>query len=166
MKTLLIVNGPMGVGKSATCRHLLELLQPAAYLDGDWCWNVHPFAVSKESRRRGMDNIAHLLAGYLDGAAVDAVIFGWVMHRQTIFDELLGGLGDRQFRLQRVTLVCSPEVLRARLMADVEAGLRDTDIIARSLERLAQCAALDTPKLDVGTISPEEAARRVAAMIR
>lgn len=56
-KTLLLVNGPMGAGKPAVCRELLELLRPGAYLDGDWCWMTRPFQVTEESRAMVMDSI-------------------------------------------------------------------------------------------------------------
>ena len=50
MKTLIFINGPMGVGKTAVCRELLERLTPGVYLDGDWCWNMNPFQVTDETK--------------------------------------------------------------------------------------------------------------------
>lgn len=45
-KRLIVVNGPMGVGKTAVCRQLVRLCAPAAFLDGDWCWMLEPFTVT------------------------------------------------------------------------------------------------------------------------
>ncbi len=49
MKTLLFINGSMGVGKTAVCKALLEQLTPGIFLDGDWCWNMNPFLVTDET---------------------------------------------------------------------------------------------------------------------
>ena len=49
-KRLIMVNGPMGVGKTAVCRRLVRLCAPAAFLDGDWCWMLEPFAVTPQTK--------------------------------------------------------------------------------------------------------------------
>ena len=43
MKKLILINGTMGAGKTTTCQELLKILQPSVFLDGDWCWKMHPF---------------------------------------------------------------------------------------------------------------------------
>lgn len=65
MKTLLFINGPMGVGKTAVCRALLERLTPSVYLDGDWCWNINPFQVTNETKSMAFDNITAMLSRFL-----------------------------------------------------------------------------------------------------
>ena len=50
MKRLILVGGPMGVGKSAVCRALMERLSRCLYLDGDWCWDASPFQVTEETK--------------------------------------------------------------------------------------------------------------------
>jgi len=49
MKNLIIVGGTMGVGKTATCRELQKVLPRNVFLDGDWCWDMHAFAVTGET---------------------------------------------------------------------------------------------------------------------
>ena len=39
MKRLYMIGGPMGVGKTAACRQLQQLLDRSVFLDGDWCWD-------------------------------------------------------------------------------------------------------------------------------
>ena len=92
MKHLILVNGTMGVGKTAACTHLLDLLQPGVFLDGDWCWNMKPFVVSGETKAMVMDNIAHQLGNFLRCSAYEYVIFSWVMHREAILRDLLARL--------------------------------------------------------------------------
>ena len=47
MKTLYLIGGTMGVGKTSACRALQQLLPNSVFLDGDWCWNIHPFQVTE-----------------------------------------------------------------------------------------------------------------------
>ena len=162
-KTLIIVNGTMGVGKTATCRLLLQQLAPAAYLDGDWCWTINPFVVTPENQAMVIDNIVHLLRGYLTNTSLRYVIFGWVMHQQEIFDAILEPLGDLEFETHKVTLTCSADRLQQRLLLDVTAGHRQPEVIERSLKRLPLYAQMPTEKLDVSDISAAAAASSIAA---
>lgn len=61
-KTLYLIGGPMGVGKTAVCRELNRMLPSSVMLDGDWCWCADPFQVTPETKRMALDNICHLLA--------------------------------------------------------------------------------------------------------
>ena len=80
MKPLVFLNGPMGVGKSTVAALLQRKFDRCAYLDGDWCYRVHPFRVTKESKALVLNNIAFLLDGYLKSPDVDLVLFTWVMN--------------------------------------------------------------------------------------
>ena len=91
-KTLYLVGGAMGVGKTAACQKVKTLLPHSVFLDGDWCWDAHPFLVTKETRAMVMDNITHLLNNFLHCSAYENVIFCWVMDRQAILDDLLSRL--------------------------------------------------------------------------
>ncbi|WP_277820723.1 hypothetical protein [Dubosiella muris] len=38
MKTLWLIGGPMGIGKTTVGQALKKKLDRAVFLDGDWCW--------------------------------------------------------------------------------------------------------------------------------
>ena len=82
----------MGVGKTSVCRQLNRDLENSVFLDGDWCWNATPFVVTDETKEMVMDNICHLLNNFLRCTAYQNVVFCWVMHEQSILDELLSRL--------------------------------------------------------------------------
>ena len=164
MKTLYMVGGTMGVGKTTTCTLLRNSLDKCAFLDGDWCWSMHPFVVNEETKALVEDNICHILNGFLRCTAFDSVVFCWVMHDQSILDGLLKRLNLRDVRVVSVSLVCSEDALRQRLIRDVEAGRRTPDVIARSVQRLKLYDLLDTVKLDVSAMPPEEAAQRIRTL--
>ena len=151
----------MGVGKTTVCQILKRKLPQAVFLDGDWCWDADPFLVTDETKAMVMDNICHLLNNFLRCPAYENVIFCWVMHQQDIVDEILARLDTEGVVVRAISLVCSPEALRARLARDVEAGLRQEDIIRRSVERLSLYEALSTEKLDISGLSAEEAAEQI-----
>ena len=91
MKTLYIIGGTMGVGKTTVCQLLKHQLDRAVFLDGDWCWDAHPFAVTEETKAMVLDNICHLLNNFLACSAYEHVIFCWVLHQQEILDTLWPG---------------------------------------------------------------------------
>ena len=40
---VIIINGPMGVGKTVTGKRIAEKNPGTAFIDGDWCMDIHPF---------------------------------------------------------------------------------------------------------------------------
>lgn len=162
-KRLYLIGGPMGVGKTAVCQRLNARLERSVFLDGDWCWMMHPFAVTDETKAMVMDNIAHLLTNFLRCSALDHVVFCWVMHEQAIIDDLLARLPLDGVTVVPVSLVCSSFALTRRIMGDIKAGLRTPDVLPRSLDRLPLYDALNTIKIDTSFLTPDEAAHEILA---
>lgn len=92
MKQLYVIGGTMGVGKSTTCRVLQQKLEHSVFLDGDWCWQANPFLVTEETKRMVVDNICYLLNRFLHCSAYRHIIFCWVLHQQSVIDEILARL--------------------------------------------------------------------------
>lgn len=166
MKRLILIGGPMGVGKSSAARALAARLDKNVRLDGDWCWMARPFVVSEETKRMVLENIRFLLGRFLRCAAYENVIFSWVMQRQEIVDSVLEGLPLEGVELLHINLIASPDALAARVKADVAAGLRDSDAPARSLAYLRAFEEMAGRKLDVSALSPEEVAAAIEEMLR
>jgi broad-specificity NMP kinase len=166
MKKLIIINGTMGVGKTTVCKRLLEVLQPSVFLDGDWCWNMNPFVVNEENKAMVMDNITHMLKAYLNNSGYEYVVFCWVIHQEEIFNQILKPLTDCDFALYKISLICSEFALRQRLEADVHSGVRAPDVIERSVQRIPLYEKMDTVKIDVNSISPEQAAQKIVQIVK
>lgn len=135
VKRLIFVNGTMGVGKSAVSHELKNLLAPCAFLDGDWCWDLAPFTVTEETKTLVLDNAAYLLNAFLRCSAVRNVLFCWVMPARFVIDDLLSRITEPH-SFQLFTLTASEKALCARLNADIAAGKRTQDVVARSLAYL------------------------------
>ena len=166
VKTLLLVGGPMGVGKSTACAALQKMLPRNVWLDGDWCWKLEPLVVNAQTKALAMDNITYLLNGFLRCSEIDHVLFSWVMDEREILDALLSRLTLDGVRAVSVSLVCAPEVLAQRLERDAARGVRSADAVERGLARLPKYAALDTTLLDTTAMTAEETAARLAALVR
>ena len=148
MKKLYLIGGTMGVGKTTVSKTLNRMLDNSVFLDGDWCWDAHPFTVTDETKALVMDNICHLLNNFIHCSAYENIVFCWVMHEQSIIDDILSLLDASACRVLSISLTCSKDALVARLEKDVESGLRTPDVIERSLIRLPLYDKLDTIKVD------------------
>lgn len=149
-KTLYLVGGPMGIGKTTVCQQLKRDLPCSVFLDGDWCWDADPFQVTEETRAMVLDNICHLLDNFLRCSVYENVIFCWVMHEQSIIDTILSRLDTADCVVKCVSLVADEAELRSRLEKDIGRGLRTSDVIERSLARLPMYRSLDTQRIDTG----------------
>ncbi len=158
MKNVFLIGGTMGVGKTTTCQIIKNKLSNSVFLDGDWCWDMHPFQVTEESKQMVVENICFLLNNFIKCSAYENIVFCWVMHEQAIIDDIVSRLDTAKCKIHSISLVCSEQALHARLRKDVDAGIRTEDVIHRSIERISLYDKLDTYKVDVSKISPEQVA--------
>ncbi|HHY53341.1 MAG TPA: AAA family ATPase [Clostridiales bacterium] len=165
MKNLIVINGTMGVGKTATSRALQSLLPNCVFLDGDWCWDMSPFIVNKETKEMVLDNISHLLNNFIACSVYENIVFCWVMHEQGILDDILSRLNTQHCKVFKFSLICSEEALIARLTKDVRQGIRTKDVIERSVPRLPNYFSMDTEIMDVSEISAQKAAKIIAERV-
>ena len=162
-KMLYLIGGTMGVGKTTVGQILKRRLPDCVFLDGDWCWQADPFKVTEGTKRMVLDNICYLLGSFLRQPEYRNIVFCWVMHEQGIIDEIMSRLDLRGCRVVCVSLMAGEDVLRARLEADVAAGVRESDVVCRSIARLPLYGRLDTIKVDTDGKRPEEVAREIMA---
>lgn len=165
MKHLFLIGGPMGVGKTATCRELQKILPKNVFLDGDWCWDMKPFAVTDETKEMVQQNITFLLNNFLRCSEYENVIFCWVMHMQPIIDTLLARLDTEGVNVHALSLVADEATLTEHIMKDVSAGIRTADVLARSHAYRPLYDVLETKKIDVTGITAAQAAEQIARMI-
>ena len=81
-----------------------------------------------------------------------------------MIDAIQSALRLQDCRVITISLVCRRDVLVSRLEKDICGGLRQPDVIGRSLDRLSCYAGLDTLKLDVSDQTSEQAARLIAKL--
>ncbi len=164
-KSLYLIGGTMGVGKTAASQELKWMLPRAVFLDGDWCWDMDPFVVNRETKAMVMDNICACLNRFLQCTELENLIFCWVMHEQPIIDEILSRLDLRACTVRSISLVCSEEALRRRLQKDIDAGTRTPDILERSVARLPLYEKLHTVSIDTTMLDAHETAEEIIKIV-
>lgn len=164
MKKLYLIGGTMGVGKTTVSQTLKMQLENSVFLDGDWCWDAHPFQVTEETKEMVLENICTILNNFLKCTAYENIIFCWVMHEQSIIDTILSRLNTENCRVITISLLCSKEKLIQRLQKDVAGGIRFSDVIERSIKRIALYQNLNTIKIDTSDKDAAEIAKEIAAI--
>ena len=120
MKTLYMIGGTMGVGKTTVCQQLKQDLQNSVFIDGDWCWDASPFQVTDETKAMVIDNICHLLNNFLKCSVYKNIIFCWVMHEQRIINSIIEKLDTKNCTVHCISLIVNEKCLQDRLSNDIE----------------------------------------------
>ena len=122
-------------------------LPNSVFLDGDWCWDADPFQVTEETKAMVMRNICFLLNSFLHCTAYKNIIFCWVMHEQSIIDNILSHLNLQEVNVFSISLITDEKTLTERLEKDISAGIRTPDVIKRSIPRIPLYENLHTIKI-------------------
>ena len=113
-KKLILISGSPCVGKTAVGTRLFESFDNSAYLDGDWCWCVHPFSVTDKRLRNGDKSMSFVLSNYLD-SDFDYVFFtSVVLTDPGIREGILNRITSEGYETIGFTLTCSEETLKKR----------------------------------------------------
>ena len=163
MKTLYLIGGTMGVGKTAVCQEMKQAIPNSVFLDGDWCWDANPFQVTEETKTMVVDNICYLLNNFIHCSAYENIIFCWVMHQQDIINSLLEKLDLKQCEVKVISLICDGETLKSRLQKDIDNGIRTADVIDRSIDRIPLYQGLNTIKIDTTSKSIDTVVNEILA---
>ena len=161
MKTLYLIGGTMGVGKTTISQQLKKDLPNSVFLDGDWCWDADPFQVTEETKEMVMRNICYLLNSFLRCTAYDNIVFCWVMHEQYIIDSIINELDTSACSVIKISLMTDEANLRNRLSSDIARGIRTADVIDRSVGRIRMYRLRDTVKIDTSNKTVREIADEI-----
>ena len=113
-KKLILISGSPCVGKTAVGDRLFESYDNSAYLDGDWCWCVHPFSVTDRRLRNGDKSMSFILSNYLDSDFEYVFFTSVVLTDPGIRKGILDGITARDYQVIGFTLTCSEETLKER----------------------------------------------------
>lgn len=163
-KNIYLIGSTMGVGKTTICQFLKNKLECSVFLDGDWCWDSHPFQVTDEKKKMVIENICFMLNQFIRCSAYENVIFCWVMHEQSIIDEIFAHTDFSDCTVKCISLMCSEEELRKRLQKDIMNGIRNEDVVERSIARLPMYEKLNTCKIDVSQKKPDAITNEMIAL--
>ena len=154
---VIILNGPMGVGKTTVGKYIADRYPGTALIDGDWCMDLHPFVGSRETKAMAVDNILHMIRNYRECSVCSMVVLVWLMDDAWVIQRIMEGLSAMQAEVKYVTLVCDRENLIRRWNDDRNCEWRTEDWLNVSLKSLPEFAAaenaVDTSGLPVDRIA-------------
>ena len=156
----IILNGPMGVGKTTVGKYIADRYPGTAFIDGDWCMDLHPFVGSRETRAMAVDNILHMAANYRKCSACRMIVVVWLMDDPQVVRAIADGLSGLRMDVKNVTLVCDREQLIRRWENDHDCEWRTDEWLDVSLRSLPGFAAMENT-IDTGGLSVEQIAERI-----
>ena len=156
----IIINGPMGVGKTTVGKYIADKYPGTAFIDGDWCMDLHPFVGSRETRSMAVDNILHMAANYRKCSVCRMIVVVWLMDDPEIVRAITDGLSRLQMEVKSVTLVCDGEQLTGRWKNDHDCWWRTDEWLDVSLKSLPGFTAMENT-IDTGGLSVEQIAEQI-----
>ena len=154
---VIVLNGPMGVGKTTVGKYIADHYPGTAFIDGDWCMDIHPFVGSQETKAMAVDNILHMIRNYQNCSVCGMVVLVWLMDDPWVIQRITEDLAALQVEVRSVTLVCDRENLIRRWENDQNCEWRTDGWLNVSLKSLPGFAsmenAIDTSGLPVERIA-------------
>ena len=154
---VIILNGPMGVGKTTVGKYIAAQNSGTAFIDGDWCMDIHPFVGNQETKAMAVDNILHMFRNYQKCSVCSMVVLVWLMDDPWVIRRITEGLAALQAEIKNVTLVCDREHLIKRWNNDQNCEWRTDEWLKISLKSLPGFASMenviDTSNLPVDQIA-------------
>jgi hypothetical protein len=125
---------------------------------------TNPFVFSDEIIKLVEKNISFMLRSYLECTEIECVIFNYGFHgpRKKIFENILKNLSDIEYKLIPITVTCSCEENRTRMIKDG----RDKERIERALSVRKIYDGLGYASIDTTDISVEETVYKVLEIVK
>jgi len=158
VKNFIAINGSMGVGKTSVGKRVCDMLGRSAFIDGDWCLDIHPFIGNRETKDMAMDNILHMSRNYYNCGECDSVVLSWIMSENTV-NKIFSGLSDIKFKMHNIVLTCSEGALTDRWKKDSVTEWRNNenlDIAVKSIDdfnKRTGCLLVDTSSLSIDDVA-------------
>lgn len=128
MKTVYILNGPVGVLKEEVCLTMKMKLIASVYLNLDSLWQTNPFILNAETKNMLIDNASYIINNYLKSDFYQNIIISCSMPDKEIIDEL------------------EAKLLKAKIVKVIL--IRDEKLINKETEKLLSKNLIDYDFLD------------------
>ncbi len=157
---VIILNGPMGVGKTAVGKYIAEHTPGTAFIDGDWCFDIHPFIGNRETKAMAVDNILHMIGNYKKCSECKMIVLVWLIDNAWVYDAIIEGIKKLNLEIESVTLTCNIVTLNNRWKNDKECPWRTEEWLKVSTDSLSYFSALDNV-LDTTNLTIEAVSERI-----
>jgi broad-specificity NMP kinase len=165
---IIIINGPLGIGKTQTSWALVRRFPRAVMLDADYVAEFHPFDYyNDEHLAYAHATLRVLVAHHLTHGFQDFVI-NWVFETPFQLDRLKRLLADLGLPIYAFRLVCTPDEVerrvRRRNLPDLDYELRRSRELIGILDAAARTGDLGQV-IDTSNLSAEQTADAILQQI-
>ena len=155
---VIIINGPMGVGKTTVGKYIADNMPGTAFIDGDWCLDIHPFVGNRETKSMAVDNILHMIKNYKNCSECKQIVLVWLMDNDWVCKAIEDGVSGLGLQLKSVTLICDKASLTARWKNDKTCEWRTDEWLKVSTASLEHFSSLNNV-IDTSGLSIEQIAQ-------
>jgi GrpB-like predicted nucleotidyltransferase (UPF0157 family) len=149
---IVIINGPLGVGKTSLSWSLVGRFERAAMLDADFVCAVHPFEIYSGERIELQRQVINLLAGfYIQHGYRDLVING-VFEQPEELADLRRLLSNLDSVIYAYRLVCAEDEIERRIRNRASASGVDLEQMAWELQRFRQLMSIQAEAAQRGDL--------------
>jgi len=159
---VIVINGPMGVGKTTVGKYIADTNDGTAFIDGDWCMDIHPFVGNSETKAMAVDNILHMMDNYRKCSACKQIVLVWLMDDEHVRRKIKEGIAEMQLDLKSVTLVCDKEHLLTRWKKDDQCEWRTEEWLKISLKSIDYFSKLEDV-FETNDLSVQQIAKAIMA---
>lgn len=139
---IIIINGPLGIGKTQVSEKLIEYFDRAVMLDGDYIGAVHPFEIYDEARIEYLyQTLRHLTAYHVEHGYRNFVI-NYVFESAASLARLRGLLADLDGEIYAFRLTCTESEMERRIRSRAVGRPEEPDFLAWELQRFRQLTAI------------------------
>ena len=166
---IIILNGPLGIGKTQTSWALVRHFPRAVMLDADYVAEFHPFDYYNDEHLAYAHATLRVLAGHHVSHGFQHFVINWIFETPFQLDRLKRLLGDLGLPIYAFRLVCAPaEVerrVRRRNLPDLDYELRRSRELIAILDRAALEGDIGTP-IDTTSLTIEQTADAILRQIQ
>jgi broad-specificity NMP kinase len=165
---ILIINGPLGIGKSETSWALLYRFPKAVMLDMDHIAAFHPFDFyNQEHLDYSYATLRTLLEHHIRHGYSDFVL-NWVIESAEQMTRLKQAVAQHNLPIHIFRLCCDPEEIARRIQKrnrpDIEWELNRARELVAILDEAARAGDIGTV-VDTTSLTPEETADLILAAV-
>ena len=164
MKTLIIITGAPGTGKTTTAKELHNILPNNAMLEGDWVRRINPWELPPETKAMYEDNVVTVLGNYLKNSQIQNVIFSACCKNSEFIKAVLARLSAHyKFNAQWYTLTCPNATRVQRLRDDTNGEFIDARIEITERDHWdTNYDDHDSTKIDTTKLTARQVAEKIA----
>lgn len=135
---IVIINGPLGIGKSETSWELLRLFERAIMLDGDYLGAVQPFEIYDPGRVEYLYQTLHHVIAWHGEHGYRHFVVNYVFETPESLARLRHLLADLDDEIYAFRLTCAENEIESR----IRQRSNDPDRLAWELHRFRELAAI------------------------